>query len=351
MKVEDFDYELPPEAVAQEPLPERDQARLLVVPRAGGELAHRRVRDLPELLCPGDVLIFNDTRVLPVRLYARRPTGGQVELLLLERVGEGRWSCLAQPGRRLGTGSWLVFPDGRQARLLARAGPFWTLQWTREPEDWPAWLAQHGRMPLPPYIHRTRDDSRWRLDRERYQTVFASRPGAVAAPTAGLHFTRELLERIEARGVRCAFLTLHVGAGTFLPVRAWRVEEHRMHGEAFEIPPQTAEAVARARAAGGIVVAVGTTVVRALETQAEPGRRIRPGAGRTECFIYPGYEFRVVDALVTNFHLPRSTLLMLVCALAGRERILEAYREALRLGYRFYSYGDAMFVTPLRERQ
>jgi S-adenosylmethionine:tRNA ribosyltransferase-isomerase len=355
MKLSDFDYELPPGAIAQEPAAERDRARLLVHERARDLSHHRRVFELVDVLKPGDLLVVNDTRVLRARLFARRASGGRIELLLVQPVaGEaGTWSALVHPARRLRAGESLALEGARASvRLVSRslaadgtAGMEWSVRF-EEPGGAPAdpgpILERAGHVPLPPYVERS-DDER---DAERYQTVYARSPGAVAAPTAGLHFTPELLARLAERGIERATLTLHVGPGTFQPVKSEEIEEHVMHPERYVLPEETAAAVRAARERGGRIVAVGTTVVRVLESCVAPGSAERgevvAGGGTTRLFLYPGARFRVVDALLTNFHLPRSTLLMLVCAFAGRERVLRLYREALELGYRFYSYGDAM---------
>lgn len=333
----DFDYHLPPEAIAQHP-GERGESRLLVLGRTSEE---RRFADLPDLLDPGDLLVVNDTRVIPARLRARRPTGGRVEILLVERDGPASWWCLLRPGRRLPPGAPLAIESGPAARVEERADGRCRL--TFEQPIGPL-LAEIGETPLPPYIDRPVEPR----DRQRYQTVYAARPGAVAAPTAGLHFTPALLAALDRRGIRQASLTLHVGPGTFRPVKAENPEEHVMDSERFEIPEATAQAVAATRRNGRRVVAVGTTVVRTLETAATPDGLAAAGAGRTGLYIRPGYGFRVVDRLITNFHLPRSTLLMLVCAFAGRNRVLDAYRQAVGSGFRFYSYGDAMLVDRMR---
>lgn len=335
MLTRDFDYELPPEAIAQEPAP-RGESRLLVLDREGPE-RHARVRDLPQLLRPGDLLVLNDTRVIPARLYATRVGGGggRMEILLLERIDEREWDALVKPGRRAKPGTVLEFDAGLAAEVTAKDPDGRHRLRFSEPVE--RHLDRLGHVPLPPYIERPDTDE----DRERYQTVYARNPGAVAAPTAGLHFSTELLSEIEAAGVEIARVTLHVGIGTFKPVSAERIEEHRMERERYEVGEEAAQAIRRARR----VVAVGTTVVRTLESAAlAGGGEVRPGGGSTELFITPGFPFKVVDALLTNFHLPRSTLLMLVSAFAGRERVLAAYEEAIREGYRFYSYGDAMFV-------
>jgi S-adenosylmethionine:tRNA ribosyltransferase-isomerase len=340
MKRSDFAYDLPRELIAQEPLPERAASRLLVLDGASGAIADRRFADVVEQLSPGDLLVFNDTRVLPARLAGRKPTGGRVEIML-ERVLDAR-RVLAQlrASHAPQPGSDIELPAGHRARVLGRAGDLFELELDA---DAAALLAAHGEVPLPPYIERTPDAR----DRERYQTVFARAPGAVAAPTAGLHFDAALLAALEARGVERAFLTLHVGAGTFAPVRTERVEDHELHEEWLRVPAELCAAVARCRARNARVVAVGTTSVRALETAARGGELV-PFTGDSALFIYPGFRFRVVDAMITNFHLPESSLLMLVAAFAGRDATLAAYRHAVRARYRFFSYGDAMFVTPAR---
>ncbi len=337
LRTSDFDYHLPPEAIAQHP-GERGESRLLVLGRTTGK---RRFAELPDLLDPGDLLVVNDTRVIPARLRARRPTGGRVEILLVERQESASWWCLLRPGRRLAPGAPLAIEGGPSARVEERADGRFRLTFEQPIEPL---LREIGETPLPPYIDRPVEPR----DRERYQTVYAARPGAVAAPTAGLHFTPALLAALERRGIPQASLTLHVGPGTFRPVKAENPEEHVMDSERFEIPEATAEAVAATRRNGRRVVAVGTTVVRSLETAATSDGLVAAGAGRTGLYIRPGYGFRVVDRLITNFHLPRSTLLMLVCAFAGRKRVLDAYRQAVGSGFRFYSYGDAMLVDRMR---
>jgi S-adenosylmethionine:tRNA ribosyltransferase-isomerase len=348
VRLEDYDYDLPEELIAQEPPPRRDASRLMVLERSTGRVEHRRFTDLAALLDPGDLVVLNDTRVLAARLDALRPTGGKVEILLVERVGgteaAPEWRALLNASKQPRPGQRLRIAPDLEAEILDRDAEGWRLLLDNPSGDAGQKVEELGRMPLPPYIRREPADPRAAVDRVRYQTVFARRPGAVAAPTAGLHFTPELLGELEAYGVRLAWLTLHVGPGTFLPVRTERVEDHRMHAEAFELPEPTAEAIARARAVGRRVVAIGTTVARTLEGRAREDGTVRPGAGRCDLFIYPGHRFRVVDALLTNFHLPRSTLLLLVAAFAGREQVLAAYAEAVRRGYRFYSYGDAMLV-------
>jgi S-adenosylmethionine:tRNA ribosyltransferase-isomerase len=346
MLTSDFDYDLPAARIAQRPAP-RGESRLLVL-GAEGARRHRRIADLPELLRAGDLLVVNDTRVIPARLFARRcgPAGGsggdrgKIELLLVEKRAAREWDALVKPGRKARPGAVLALdgeisaevvgePAGDGRRRLRFSAPI-------EPH-----LDRLGHVPLPPYIKRPDEAA----DRERYQTVYARQPGAIAAPTAGLHLTDRLLEEVRARGAELIAVTLHVGIGTFKPVTAELVHEHRMERERYEISPRAAAAIARARTRGDRVVAVGTTVVRTLEGAAAGAAGVvSAGPGSTDLFITPGYRFRVVDALLTNFHLPRSTLLMLVSAFAGRERVLAAYREAIEEGYRFYSYGDAMFV-------
>jgi S-adenosylmethionine:tRNA ribosyltransferase-isomerase len=339
LKVDDFDFDLPPDAVAQRPVVPRDAARLLDV---DGTVADRVVRDLPSLLCPGDVMVFNDTLVIPARLKGKRGEAG-IEATLLKEISPGRWQALARPVRRLRPGHRIRFAADFSAEVEAKgeAGEV-VLAFDRQGTALMAALDANGAMPLPPYIKRTGpDDVRDRID---YQTVFAARPGAIAAPTAGLHFTPELLAAIDDRGVRRATVTLHVGAGTFLPVKADRIEDHVMHPEWGEIGKAAAAGINAARAHGGRVVAVGTTSLRLLETAADHDGRIRPFAGETLLFITPGYRFRVVDLLLTNFHLPRSTLFMLVCAFSGTARMKEAYHHAVAAGYRFYSYGDCCLL-------
>jgi len=340
MKVSDFDYALPAGRIADRPSEPRDAARLLVVPRGGGAFHDHLVRDLPAYLDAGDLLVVNDTKVIPARLLGRRAdTGGAVEVFLLREEEGRRWRALVSPGRRLRPGVRVAFDDAACEVVAVHEGGERIVAFEGE-EPVLAIAERLGATPLPPYIRREADAR----DRADYQTVFARAPGAVAAPTAGLHFTPALLERISARGVCVAAVTLHVGAGTFRPVAVEDVEAHRMEAEAYEVTPAAAEAVNAARAAGRRVVAVGTTSVRTLESAAAGPGRVAAGAGSTERFIHAPYEFRAVTALLTNFHLPRSTLLMLVCAFGGNERVMRAYREAVEQGYRFYSYGDAMAV-------
>ncbi len=342
MRTSEFDYHLPPELIAQTPMEPRDHSRMMVVSRADGSIQHRHFYDLPEYLRPGDVLVFNDSRVVPARLYGRRAgTGGKVELLLLERLSPGVWRALVKPGRRMqpgaafqvpGDGAGIsgevlrVEPDG--ARVVRLAGE--------------EHLDRLGVIPLPPYIHEPLRDS------ERYQTVYARVKGSIAAPTAGLHFTLELLQRLDSMGVELAFVTLHVGWGTFKPVKVEDISQHQLHAEYWELGQEAAEAINRARREGRRVITIGTTAVRLLEHAAslcrEEGAALSPGSGWADLFILPGHRFRAVDALVTNFHLPRSTLLMLVCAFAGRDLVFSAYREAVEQRYRFYSFGDCMLI-------
>lgn len=337
----DFQFVLPPELIAQVPTAERDAARCLVLDRSHGSLTHSEVSALPEHLRPGDLLVVNDTRVIPARIFGRTESGGAVELLLVRPETDGSWSCLGKPAKRLRRGTTLRFPEGVSAHVDRPSGTGRYRVTFAPAAQLPALLERHGEIPLPPYIRRP--DGPLPVDACRYQTIFASHPGAIAAPTAGLHFTDNLFAALSDRGVEIARLTLHVGPGTFLPVRSDNVSQHVMEPEWSEIPPETAAAIARVKAAGGRVVAVGTTTTRALESAAAAGG-LQCGGRWADCFIVPGHRFRVVDALFTNFHLPGSTLLLLVSAFAGRERILAAYTEAICRRYRFYSYGDAMLI-------
>ena len=341
MRVDEFDYFLPPELIAQEPASERDESRLLVLDRRDGTIVHKRFKQITEYLEPGDVLVVNDTRVIPARLKGVRKTGGKVEVLLLRNLGSDNWECLVRPGHKTRTGDSLFFGEGSSdlvGTVVSRT-PFGgrVIHWTYEGR-WEDVLSRLGEVPLPPYIKRPLHDP------SRYQTVYARVPGSAAAPTAGLHFTPELLDRIRAMGCRVEHITLDVGLGTFRPVREETVEAHKMHEEYFRVAPEQAEAMNRAREAGHRLYAVGTTVVRTLETCADETGRIRPMSGPTDLFIYPGYRFKAVDSLVTNFHLPKSTLLMLVSAFAGKDLIMKAYREAVEERYRFFSFGDAMLI-------
>ena len=337
MLTAEFDYTLPADRIAQQAVP-RGESRLLCVDRDGAQ-RHRVVRDLPRLLRPGDLVVVNDTRVIPARLFGRGAGGGRVEILLVERLGERTWTALTRPGRRTRAGAVVALEGGLAAEVIGvEADGRRALRFDR---PLAGLLDRFGHVPLPPYIRRPDR----REDRERYQTVYARAPGAIAAPTAGLHFDRALLDELGRRQIEVRALTLHVGIGTFKPVTATRVADHRMESERYEISADLGRALAAARGEGRRVVAIGTTVVRALEAAALAGDgTVRPGAGRTDLFITPGFGFQAVDVLLTNFHLPRSTLLMLVCAFAGRGRVLAAYDEAVREGYRFYSYGDAMLA-------
>ena len=354
MRLADFDFELPEDRIALRPVSPRDAARLLVV-GADGELADRRVRDLAALLAPGDALVFNDTKVIPARLKGRRLRGEAstpIEATLLKRLSSSRWTALAKPGRRIAAGDRIRFgePNDRACLLAsldatvadkAESGEL-TLAFDLAGPDLDLAIAERGAMPLPPYIasRRAEDDQ----DLTDYQTVYAREDGSVAAPTAGLHFTPELLAALEGRGVGLHFVTLHVGAGTFLPVKSETVEDHVMHAESGEVSAETAEALNDARAAGGRIVAVGTTALRLLESAADDAREIRPFAGDTSIFITPGYRFRTAEGLITNFHLPRSTLFMLASAFSGLGAMRRAYAHAVASGYRFYSYGDASLL-------
>jgi S-adenosylmethionine:tRNA ribosyltransferase-isomerase len=346
--LEDYDYELPRELIAQAPLADRSASRLLVLDRRTGRIEHRRFPELPDLLTPGDLLVVNRSRVLPARLLARRPGGGSAEILLVRRQGPDLWTAMVRPGRRLRPGVALDVAPGFQVRIEApeaqgapppRPGPTRLVRLLAADGNPDAAVDRHGHVPLPPYIRRPDTPE----DRVRYQTVYASAPGSVAAPTAGLHFTEELLARLSARGIGRAELVLHVGPGTFRPVETADVRRHRVDAEAYELPDEAAAAVTRAAAEGRRVVAVGTTTTRALEAAGARGA-LCAHRGETDLVLYPGCRFRVVDALLTNFHLPRSSLLLLVCAFAGREAVLAAYGEAVRERYRFYSYGDAMLI-------
>jgi len=351
LRTRDFDYALPPELIAQEPLPDRCRSRMMVLDRTRSSFGHRKVTDLPDFLRPGDVLVLNDTRVIPARVFgAREDTGGQVEFLLLEPVGRvpdgEQWLALYRASARAKPGLAFRLAHGRLHAEIAATRPGGRVVVTLQ-GDAPVLeiLEREGVPPVPPYIRRARDgDPRVPLDRERYQTVYARVPGAVAAPTAGLHLTEGLLEECRARGVETACVTLHVGPGTFLPVKEERIENHRMEEERYEVGAGAASTIERARSKGGRIVAVGSTVVRTLETIAASKDKVVAGSGRSGLFIRPPFTFRAVDALLTNFHLPRSTLLMMVSAFAGPGRVRAAYREAMVERYRFYSYGDCMLI-------
>lgn len=341
MDVKQFDFDLPERLIAQHPLEDRTASRLLVLNKETGQIDHRRFVDLISYVEPGDVLVLNDSRVMPARLIGeKKETGANIEVLLLKPLGEDRWETLVKPGKRMKPGTEVIFGDGLLRCVCEEVtesggrivrfeydGIFYEI------------LDRLGSMPLPPYIHAQLEDQ------ERYQTVYARERGSAAAPTAGLHFTREYLQQLQEKGVIIAYLTLHVGLGTFRPVSADRVEEHVMHAEYYEIPPETAQKIEAAKAAGKRVIAVGTTSCRTLETVGRNnGGKVVASSGWTDIFIYPGYQFQVIDGLLTNFHLPKSTLVMLVSALAGRENILRAYQEAIQQEYRFFSFGDAMLI-------
>ena len=361
VQVSDFHYQLPQELIAQEPLPDRSASRLLHLERASGVLHDRCFRDFPELLRPDDLVVFNNTRVFPARLYgsrsgsksqpvsprnpaAREFLKGRVEVLLTRQVScePNEWECLVRPGRKIGIGEKLSFGDAGQLQgEVIERGKFGQRRIRfSSSEDFFALIQRFGHVPLPPYIDREDNPE----DRERYQTIYARERGSVAAPTAGLHFTPEILARIRERGIETAEITLHVGLGTFQPVRVERVEDHKLHHESYVISPDAADTINRALDSGRRIVAVGTTTVRALEHSAKESGRVVAGRAEAGLFIYPAYEFRVVRALLTNFHLPQSTLLMLVCAFAGTRPVLAAYRHAVERRYRFYSYGDCMFL-------
>lgn len=347
MKKSDFHYRLPDTLIAQTPLSERSASRLLVLP-ADGALQDRHVRDLPQLLHAEDLLVFNDTRVIPARLFGHKTSGGRVEILIERLLPDNQARAQIGASKAPKPGARIVLDAGGEAEVAGRDDAFYHLRFHID-APLEKWLLNAGRLPLPPYIQREPGHD----DAERYQTVFARQIGAVAAPTAGLHFDETLLETLRARGIRFGHITLHVGAGTFQPMRTEQVHEHRMHSEWLNVGAELVEQVRATRAAGGRVIAVGTTVVRALESAmrdtAPDQRELQPFAGETRIFIFPGYRIASVDALLTNFHLPESTLLMLVAAFAGRERVLAAYQHAVREGYRFFSYGDAMLVYPQRE--
>ncbi|MCL4236422.1 MAG: tRNA preQ1(34) S-adenosylmethionine ribosyltransferase-isomerase QueA [Deltaproteobacteria bacterium] len=348
MKLADYEYTLPEDLIAQQPAPERDQARLLVWNRVARSLRHAHVRDILGFLAPGTLLVFNQTKVVPARLHGRKPSGGAVELLLLERVDETSnvFAAMGRASRGLRVGDAVEFGGGLRATIRNKREDGLVEVEFEGGDAIENTIERIGVRPLPPYIHRPRDDDEAirERDRERYQTVFAREPGAVAAPTAGLHFTPELLDAIRARGFETAFVTLHVGAGTFAPVKVDDIDRHVMHEEAFSISEGAARSINAAKDAGRRILAVGTTVCRALESAATRSGDVTPGAGRTRLFVKPGYRFRVVDDLMTNFHLPKSTLLMLVSALVGREQLLDLYRIAVEERYRFFSYGDAMLI-------
>ena len=339
MRKSDFYFDLPEELIAQTPLERRDSSRLLHLDKTTGELEHRHFYELLDYLREGDCMVFNDSRVLPARLIGARPTGGSVELVLLRDLGEGRWECLSRPGRKTRPGTEILFGNGELKATVESVaeGGNRIVHFDYEGIFLEV-LERLGKMPLPPYIKEELQDN------ERYQTVYSREIGSAAAPTAGLHFTKELMEKIAAKGVKLCYVTLHVGLGTFRPVKAEEIEDHEMHSEFCIIPEETARIVSETKKKGGRVIAVGTTSCRTLESFAREDGSLPAASGWTNIFIYPGYTFKCVDALVTNFHLPESTLIMLVSALAGREHVLHAYEEAVKERYRFFSFGDAMFI-------
>lgn len=339
MKKRDFYFELPEELIAQTPIAQRDHSRLMLLDKDSGEVEHRHFYELPQFLREGDCLVINDSRVLPARLIGTRQSGGSVELVLLRDLGEGRWECLSRPGRKTRPGTELSFGDGElTATVLDVAEEGNRIVQFHNEGIFLETLERLGKMPLPPYIREELQDS------ERYQTVYSREPGSAAAPTAGLHFTPELLEEIQRKGVKIARVTLHVGLGTFRPVKEEEIEDHPMHAEFCIISEETAALVNETKSNGGRVIAVGTTSCRTLESFTGEDGILKAGSGWTSIFIYPGYQFKCIDALITNFHLPESTLIMLVSALAGRENVLRAYQIAVENRYRFFSFGDAMFI-------
>ena len=339
MRLDQFDFDLPPELIAQHPTERRGQSRLLYLDGVDGALRDRSFEDLPELVRAGDLLVFNDTRVIKARLFGEKSTGGKVELLIERVIDTSRALAMLRASHTPRAGTMLKVAGVAEARVIERRGEFFLLEFAGS-LDVHELLERFGSLPLPPYITRRPSGE----DEARYQTVYAEAPGAVAAPTAGLHFDQDLMNRLRARGAELAFLTLHVGAGTFRPVRVADIDEHRMHSEWYRLPEATVNAIERTRAQGGRVTAVGTTALRALESAGYGGGPLRAGSAETDIFIRPGFVFQVVDRLITNFHLPRSTLLMLVCAFAGMENTLRAYRHAVEQRYRFFSYGDAMLI-------
>ncbi len=339
LKTHDFWYDLPEELIAQTPLEQRDSSRLLHLDRETGAVAHRHFYDIIDYLRPGDCLVMNDSRVLPARLLGHRPTGGAVEVLLLRDLGEKKWECLCKPGRKMQVGSTVIFGDGELSATVAdvREDGNRVVEFHYEGIFLEV-LERLGKMPLPPYIKAEL------ADQERYQTVYSREVGSAAAPTAGLHFTKELLEKVREKGVKTAFVTLHVGLGTFRPVKAEEITEHHMHSELCMISSETAASLNETRAKGGRIICVGTTSCRTLESLVKGDGTFEAGSKWTEIFIYPGYQFKAMEGLITNFHLPESTLVMLVSAFAGREQVLRAYNEAVREKYRFFSFGDAMLI-------
>ncbi len=345
MLLSDFDYELPEELIAQIPVEPRNASRLMVIDPVGKTIAHRHFFELQDFLAPGDTLIFNDTRVIPARLIGQKePTGARIEVLLLRRVEGDVWEALVKPGKKALRGTTVRFGDELSCEVTGHTDFGGRLVKFHYQGIFEEILDRLGETPLPPYIHEKLEN------RERYQTVYSRDPGSAAAPTAGLHFTPEQMARLQDFGVHLGFLTLHVGLGTFRPVKTERIEDHVMHSEFYSIGEDTAQLIRETKAAGKRVIAVGTTSIRTLESAAVAKNEIYGKSGETSIFIYPGYEFKIVDAVITNFHLPKSTLIMLISAFAGREFTLEAYREAVKEKYRFFSFGDAMFISRPRER-
>jgi S-adenosylmethionine:tRNA ribosyltransferase-isomerase len=340
MQLNDFDFELPPELIARYPLAKRSASRLLCIPSKQQEILHREFSSLADLLNDGDLLVFNDTRVIPARLTGYKNTGGQVEILVERILDDQRILAQVRASKPLQLGSYIALPQNHFLEVINRHNQFYELRY-RDASSQPIleMIESLGEIPLPPYMHRSPEEA----DKERYQTIYAKHKGSVAAPTAGLHFDEETLEKLQAKKIDMGYLTLHVGAGTFSPVRVENLHEHKMHAEYLDVSAELCTKIAGAKARGKRVISVGTTSLRALETASQSGS-IQPYRGETSIFIYPGYQFRCADALITNFHLPRSTLLMLVCAFGGFDKVMHAYREAVRQSYRFYSYGDAMWV-------
>ena len=340
MKTSDFYFDLPEELIAQDPLEDRTSSRLLVLDKENGKTEHHVFRDILDMVGPGDCMVLNNTKVIPARLYGEKEdTGAGIEILLLKRLEKDVWECLVKPGKKCKPGARIVFGDGRLKAEIKETKDDGNRLIAFEYEGiWEEVLDALGEMPLPPYItHKLQD-------KNRYQTVYAKYEGSAAAPTAGLHFTRDLLEQIEAKGVKIAYVTLHVGLGTFRPVKVEDVTNHHMHSEYYEVTEETANIVNETKANGGRIICVGTTSCRTVESASTEDGILHPGCGNTEIFIYPGYKFKILDALITNFHLPESTLVMLVSALAGKDQVLGAYEEAVKERYRFFSFGDAMFV-------
>ncbi len=340
MLVSDFSFDLPDDLIACYPLPERDSSRLMVLDREQQHVQESQFSNIADWLKPGDLLVLNNTRVIPARLFGHKDTGGRLELFLLEQQADNCWICMVRSSKPCRTGQTIRLDDGMTAKVLSRQDEQSWLICFDDSQDFNNWLQQCGQMPIPPYLNRPAEE----LDRQRYQTVYAAESGAVAAPTAGLHFTEPLLQQLQDKGIGLTWITLHVGLGTFLPVRVSQVEEHVIHKERYQVQQETVDTITSTRQAGGRIVAVGTTACRTLEYLADENCNLRAGQGEADIFIYPGYSFKLVDALITNFHLPESTLLMLVSAFAGQRFVMDAYRKAVEQQYRFYSYGDAMLI-------